>query len=183
MRRFLLIVVLFVGFLRLNAQATTDSIGVYAITDNSIEAVDPITYTSMKVKPGFMSAKAKLEFAGKTSPHHFKDVAKFRVFFGQPSPYEAAKLYMFTPAYSMKDFGIGEFEVKKNKRQLNTTKVSAFTGVDSGAKEAKDVEMEVAEVRPGVYDVTVTGKPGEYCIMHIYKGSAGYGSVFDFTIE
>lgn len=166
-----------------NAQTATDSIGVYAINNGAVTPVELINYKNTKISKGFMSAKAKLEFNGKTSPNHFRDVAKFRVFFGQPSPDKAVKLFMFTPSYSISDFGIGQFEVKKENRLLTTANISAFSGGSSGAKQTDNITYDVVEVRPGVYDITITGKPGEYCIMHTFRGGAGYSGVFDFTIE
>lgn len=182
MKKLLLICVLCLSALGLRAQTASDSVGIYAINGNMVAPIEALSYKSLKISPGFMSAKAKLEFRGKTSPHHFNGTAKFRVYFGSPGPYEMAKLYMFTPTYSIDEFGVGRFDVKKDSRYLTTTKVSIFGG-STGVSEADKIDFNVSKVRPGVYEVTVTGAPGEYCIMHMYKGSAGYSSVFDFTID
>lgn len=165
------------------AQTPADSLGVYAIYGDKITPVELIDYHNTKISMGFMSAKTKLEFDNETSPHHFNGAAKFRIYFGQPSPYQAARLYMFAPNFSIRDFGIGQFEVKKGRRLLTTTKVSVFSGGDIGAQQAEEFTIETLEIRPGVYEVTVIAAPGEYCIMHTFRGSAGYGGVFDFTIE
>lgn len=183
MKKVFLIIALCACALQLKAQTPTDSIGVYAIDGGKITPVELINYTGAQISRGFMSAKAKLEFNGKTSSHHFKGTAKFRIYFGQPNPYDMARLYMFMPNYSIKDFGVGRFEVKKDCRRLTTANISVFSGGKAGAKQTDKITYDTVEIRPGVYEVTVTGLPGEYCIMHTFKGSAGYGGVFDFTIE
>lgn len=183
MKRILLAILGCVFTFATKAQTTTDSIGVYAVNNGAVTPIELINYSNTKIAKGFMSAKAKLEFSGKTSPNHFKGAAKFRIFFGQPGPDKVMQLFMFTPNYSIKDFGVGQFEVKKDNRLLTTAKVSAFSGGNTGVKQADNITYNVVEVRPGVYDVTVTGAPGEYCIMHTFRGCAGYNGVFDFTIE
>lgn len=183
MKKLFILIALCVCALQSKAQTPTDSIGVYAIDGSTITPVELINHTGTQISRGFMSAKAKLEFSGKTSPHHFKGTAKFRIYFGQPTPYDMMRLYMFMPNYSIKDFGIGQFEVKKDCRRLTTANVSVFSGGNAGAKQTDKITYNAVEIRPGVYEVTVTGSPGEYCIMHTFKGSAGYGGVFDFTIE
>lgn len=183
MRKALLIIALCVCALQSKAQTPSDSIGVYAVNDGKTTPIELINYKNIKISKGFMSAKTKLEFDGTTSLNHFKNVAKFRIYFGQPNPYDMARLYMFMPNYSIKDFGIGQFEVKKKNRLLTTANMSVFSGVNAGAKQTENLTYEAVEIRPGVYDITVTGAPGEYCIMHTFRGGAGYGGVFDFTIE
>ena len=43
--------------------------------------------------------------------------------------------------------------------------------------------MEYRQLRDNVYEITVTGPAGEYCIMPVLNGTAGYAGVFDFTLE
>lgn len=183
MKKILLIFVLCLCALTSKAQTPSDSVGVYAVNADGINPMELINYKNTKISTGFMSAKAKLEFDGATSPNHFKGIAKFRIYFGQPSPNDMIRLYMFMPNYSIKDFGIGQFEVKKKNRLLTTANMSVFSGGNAGAKQTENITYEAVEIRPGVYDITITGVPGEYCIMHTFRGSAGYGGVFDFTIE
>lgn len=183
MKKAFIIIALCVCALQLSAQTPSDSVGVYTVNADGINPMELINYKNTKISRGFMSAKAKLEFDGATSPNHFKGTAKFRIYFGQPSPNDMVRLYMFMPNYSIKDFGVGQFEVKKKNRLLTTANMSVFSGGNAGAKQTENLSYEVIEVHPGVYDVIVTGKPGEYCIMHTFRGSAGYGGVFDFTIE
>ena len=89
---------------------------------------------------------------------------------------------MFTPSYSVKDFSVGKFEVKKGVRYLTTAKISII-GSTIGAGEAKGVTVQSTKLRDNVYEITVTGPAGEYCIMPVLNGVAGYAGVFDFTIE
>lgn len=60
---------------------------------------------------------------------------------------------------------------------------ASITGSKVDVSAADDLQVETAEVRTGVYDVTVKGKPGEYCLMFTANGTGGFGGVFDFTIK
>lgn len=182
MKKVFLIIALCVCALQLAAQTQQDSVGVYMVRGDVIAPMSAINYDGTKISKGFMSAKAKLEFAGATSENQFIGAAKFRIYFGQPPVDKMASLYMFMPNYKIGDFGIGQFEVKKNKRLLTTAKAAVFGSNGSGAKASENISMEVTELRPNAYEITVTGAPGEYCIMHTFRGSGGYGGVFDFTI-
>lgn len=163
------------------AQAQTDSIGVYAVLGSSTDRLEILNYTATKVNSGFMKAKAKLEFNGATSANQFKNGATFRMYFGMPSPHDVARYYMFTQAYSAKDFAVGKFEVKKDKRYL-TTAVVSIAGSKAGADNAKDLTVVTRKIRANVYEIIVSGPAGEYCIMPMINGSAGYSGVFDFTL-
>ena len=89
---------------------------------------------------------------------------------------------MFTPAYSAKNFDVARFEVKKGKRYLTGISAS-ITGSSVGVSSADDLQIDIKEVRAGVYDMKVSGKPGEYCLMFTANGAGGFGGVFDFTIK
>lgn len=169
-------------FLSVGAWAQTDSIGVYAVRGSSVDRMEILNYASTKINSGFMKAKAKLEFSGASSANQFSGAATFRLYFGTPSPYDVAKYYMFTPTYSAKDFGVGRFEVKKGKRYLTTATVSIIGG-KAGAVSAEDLKIDTRKVRDNVYEMTVSGPAGEYCIMPVINGTAGYTGVFDFTLE
>ena len=60
-----------------------------------------------------------------------------------------------------------------------------------GAKEDKSVKLEVKKVSDNVYDLTVEGQPGEYCLTYNNKQgntsngmkNSGSKKVFDFTIK
>ena len=164
------------------AVAQTDSIGVYAVRGSALDRIDVLNYTQTKISSSIIKGKAKLAFAGSTSCNRFTGAARFRLYFGTPSPYDVAKYYMFTPSYSVKDFSVGKFEVKKGVRYLTTATIS-IAGSTIGASEAKDVVVSSIKLRDNVYEITVTGPAGEYCIMPVLNGVAGYAGVFDFTIE
>ena len=164
------------------AYAQTDSIGVYSVTEAGVRRVEVVNYTQTKISNAVLSGKAKLMFSGATSPNHFTGSATFRLYYGTPTPYDAAKYFMFTPAYSTKDVSIIRFDVKKDSRLLTTATVSVFGGT-VGAKAAKDIKVDTRQIRDNVYEVTVSGPAGEYCIAPAINGAAGYAGVFDFTLE
>ena len=175
-----------------NAQSQTpsDSVGVWAVNGGSFSRIDKITQQGVKGSGGLASAvtfgiaktKAKLEFKGETSEHPFSGVALLRLYFGNPPLEQMTNLYMFTPAYSVKNFDIARFEVKKGKRYLTGVSAS-ITGSAVGVSSADDlqIDIDIKEVRAGVYDIKVSGKPGEYCLMFTANGAVG--GVFDFTIK
>ncbi len=171
-------------------QIPADSVGVWAISDNSLSRIDRITHRSVKGSGGLASMatlgiskiKAKLEFKGATSEHAFSNTASLRVYFGNPPLQQMQNLYMFTPAYSIKNIEVARFEVKKGKRLLTGVSASLL-GSSIGVSSADDMLIEVKEVRACVYDITISGKPGEYCLMSNANGTGGFGGVFDFTIK
>lgn len=177
------IAVVIIGILfSLSALAQTDSIGIYAVHTDLLSRIDLLTHKQIKISSAVVKSKAKLSFNGTTSQNKFNGTAKFRLYFGTPSSYDVAKYYMFTPSYSDKDFSVGKFEVKKGVRYLTTATVSIVSST-IGAKEAKGIAVNSVKLRDNVYEITVTGPAGEYCIMPVLNGAAGYAGVFDFTIE
>lgn len=163
------------------AYAQTDSIGIYKVDNAGISRVEAARPAQTKIS-GVFKTKAKVVFNGSSSQNRFKGSATFRLYFGMPSPYDAAKYFMFTPSYSVKDFSVGKFEVKKENRYLTTASVS-IVGSKIGVTAAKDVSVEYRQLRDNVYEITITGPAGEYCIMPVLYGTAGYAGVFDFALE
>ena len=163
------------------AYAQTDSIGIYKVDNAGISRVEAARPALTKIS-GVFKTKAKVVFNGSSSQNRFKGSATFRLYFGIPSPYDAAKYFMFTPSYSVKDFSVGKFEVKKENRYLTTASVS-IVGSKIGVSAAKDVSVEYRQLRDNVYEITITGPAGEYCIMPVLNGTAGYAGVFDFALE
>lgn len=163
------------------AYAQTDSIGIYKVDNAGISRVEAARPALTKIS-GVFKTKAKVVFNGSSSQNRFKGSATFRLYFGIPSPYDAAKYFMFTPSYSVKDFSVGKFEVKKDNRYLTTASVS-IVGSKIGVTAAKDVSVEYRQLRDNVYEITITGPAGEYCIMPVLNGTAGYVGVFDFALE
>ena len=79
---------------------------------------------------------------------------------------------------------VDEFEriARKNNMSIFREKQRADLK-DKRILIAEDMEIENKEIRSGVYDLIVKGKPGEYCVMFTANGSGGFGGVFDFTIK
>ena len=172
------------------SQTPADSVGVWAVNSGSFSRIDKITQQGVKGSGGLASAatfgvakiKAKLEFKGETSEHPFSGAALLRLYFGNPPLEQMTNLYMFTPAYSVKNFDVARFEVKKGKRYLTGISAS-IAGSSVGVSSADDLQIDIKEVRAGVYNIKVSGKPGEYCLMLTVNGAGGFGGVFDFTIK
>lgn len=191
MKRYLIMLMCLV-FVSANAQSQTpaDSVGVWAANGGSYSRINKITQQGVKGSGGLASAatfgiaktKAKLEFKGETSEHPFNGAALLRLYFGNPPLEQMTNLYMFTPAYSVKNFDVARFDAKKGKRYLTGISAS-ITGSAVGVSSADDLQINIKEVRAGVYDIKVSGKPGEYCLMFTANGVGGFGGVFDFTIK
>ena len=175
----------------INAQTPKDSVGLFAIHDGVASRIEKITHTGIKGSGGLASMatlgvakiKSKLEFKGETSKHQFEGTATLRMYFGNPSVQQMVNLFMFTPAYSINNFDVARFDVKKGKRMLTGVTASITTGYSVGVESAEDIQIETTELRNGVYDITIKGKPGEYCLMFTANGAGGFGGVFDFTIK
>lgn len=173
-----------------NAFAQSDSIGVFAVNDGAISRIEKLTHSSIKGSGGVGSAlsfgiakvKSKLEFKGKTSEHVFDGSATLRLYFGTPPMEQMQNLFMFTASYGIKDFGIAKFEVKKGKRYLTGISISSF-GSSLGVEESDDIKVVTKEIRKGVYELSISGKPGEYCLMFNASGMGGFSGVFDFTLN
>ena len=163
------------------AYAQTDSIGIYKVDNGCISRIEAARPAQTKISGGFKS-KAKVVFNGASSENRFRGSATFRLYFGVPSPYDASKYFMFAPSYSVKDFIVGKFDVKKENRYLTTASVS-IVGSKIGVSTAKGVNVEYRQLRDNVYEITVTGSAGEYCIMPVLNGTSGYAGVFDFALE
>lgn len=179
----LLILWMLVLLASIDAQNEADSLGVYTVRGSSIEKIEMINYQQTKISTYVIKGKVQLVFEGVTSTHHFKDTAVLRLYFGMPSPYNMSKYYMFMPSYSVKDFNVGCFDVKKGMRYLTSASISIIGGSSIGAKKAKDVKIETNQLRQNVYEIKVAAPAGEYCIMPVINGVGGYAGVFDFTIE
>ena len=190
MKRILFALTLIATTLTANAQVSPDSVGIFAIIDSQAVRMTKISHNAIKGSGGLASMatlgmakiKSKLQFKGNTSPNHFKGTAVFRMYFGTPQTTDLVKLYQFTANYSAKDFEVARFDVKKNARTLTGVSASLL-GSSVGVSAADDLSVTVTETRPKVYDITVSGKPGEYCFMFVANGTNGFGGVYDFTIE
>ena len=79
------------------AYAQTDSIGIYKVDNAGISRIEAARPAQTKISGG-LKIKAKLVFNGASSHNRFSGSATFRLYFGTPSLYDAAKYFMFTPA-------------------------------------------------------------------------------------
>lgn len=206
MKKYLLLFIMFTAFNFMNAQtldqqqisniskaytSAGDTVGIYVIQDGNKELMESIKFTGMKANGlgtaltyGIAKTKIKVEFAGTTSPYIFSSgKAQFRFYFGMVPANKAMRLYMFSNSFSLRDFSVSKFLVKKEKRQLVQGSYSLFSGSSTGVEADNTVNIEHKEIRDGVYDVTVTGQPGEYCFVFTNNGAGAYNSVFDFTIK
>ena len=93
---------------------------------------------------------------------------------------------MFSSDLNIDDFIVCRFKVKGNKREFigarNTSAVLGDGHAKSKAEAAKDVTVSVKKISDNVYDMTVKGEPGEYCLTWNEKEAASW-TVFDFTIK
>lgn len=189
MKKILWAVFLFTS-ITVKAQMATDSVGIWAINNDTIYRINRIVHQKIKTNGGVSSAftmgvakiKSKLEFKGASSDNQFNKIAKFRLYFGNPSLQQIQNLYMFSTNYSIKDFEVAKFEVKKNARLLTGISTSIL-GSSVGISASNDVTIKAQEIKEGVYDIEVSGSVGEYCIMFVGNGTGGFGGVFDFTIK
>lgn len=139
-------------------------------------------YKNIKIS-GTFSKTARLEFADAKSQNRFTGTAKFKFVFGAVNAYHSMTHYMFAPMYSVNDFGIAQFEVKKDKRYLTTVKIKPFGTSSTGVKESDRVKATTKELEKGVYIMEITAEPGEYCIIFNSMGTGGYSGTFDFGID
>lgn len=166
-----------------------DTVGIYAVKDNEKVMMDPINFKGIKTNVlgsaltyGIAKSKMKVEFSGTSSPYQFTGNAHFRLYFGNVPVNKVARYYMFSPSYTIRDFSVAKFIVKKNKRQLVNSTYSLWTGTQTGVKTDEDVKVITKHVRDGVYDVEVEAAPGEYCFVFTTNGVGAFTTVFDFSI-
>ncbi len=162
--------------------AQQQAVGLYMINGDTETAMTPIKYKNIKIS-GTFSKTARLEFADAKSQNRFTGTAKFKFVFGAVDAYHSMTHYMFAPMYSVNDFGIAQFEVKKDKRYLVTVKIKPFGTSSTGVKESDRVKATTQELEKGVYIMEITAEPGEYCIIFNSIGTGGYSGTFDFGID
>lgn len=170
-------------------QPPGDSIGVYACLDEGIQKMNIIRYHDVvadNVIPstftiGLAEMKARYQFLGATSPNRFRHQAHLRMYFRKLEEEGWVEGILFDPQYSVTDFHIARFDVKDGTRLL-TGMTATIIKAKKGAKFEKDMVVSYRQIREGVYDVFIDGKPGEYCL--IFTGIKGNwaGFVYDFTI-
>ena len=143
-----------------------DSVGIYANIDNSLVAMKHIDFK-------------EIERTGYT----------FRIYFTHDRNSISEYYDMFSSDYSIDDFFVVKFKSVGKGRQMTSAVV--HSNRIEGAKEDKSVKLEVKKVSDNVYDLTVEGQPGEYCLTYNNKQgntsngmkNSGSKKVFDFTIK
>lgn len=167
-----------------------DTVGLYSFSEDKPQLMEPIKYTGIKMNTlgaalsyGIAKSKMKMEFAGTTSPYVFTGKAHFLLYFGIVPANKAVRYYMFSNNFSIRDFAVAKFSVKKNKRLLVQGSYSLWSGSNTGLKTDDDVKITSKQIRDGVYDITVSALPGEYCFVFTNNGVGAFNSVFDFTIK
>ncbi len=174
-------------------QEPQDTIGIYIVTDDGLQRMltlrnDGVGTADMGLSTfshGFIKAKGGATFQGATSMYKFDHTATFRFYFGDLDEAEQnSERGMFYKDYSVRDFNVAKFKVKKkdNQRLLVNMKTATWTGSKIGIEPAKDVQKDITVLRDGVYEMTVTAEPGEYCIYFCNVAGAFMG-VYDFTIN
>lgn len=181
MKKIVVLILGLLAYIQIQAQTPADTVGVFAVSGQELTRINCLQYSHTKISSAVVVAKSKLCFDGQTSENRFTAKAVFRLYFGIPAAVDVSRYFMFTPSYSAKDFNIVKFKVKKGRRYLTTSTVSVAGG-RVGAKQAKDVQVKTVQLKPNVYEITVTGPAGEYALTPAVNGVAGYAGVFDFTL-
>lgn len=168
-----------------------DSVGIYANIDNSLVAMKHIAFKEIE-RTGYTNPfkdKELIVFDGKTSPYQFTGAAHFRIYFTHDRNSISEYYNMFSSDYSIDDFFVVKFKQVSKGRQMTSAVV--HSNRIEGAKGDTSVNMNVTKVTDNIYDVTIEGQPGEYCLTYNLKSSntgngmknSGSKSVFDFTIK
>jgi hypothetical protein len=174
--------------------AQIDSIGIYMKNGDVIQKIDPIKYTKSKINTleaaltmGLADTSMKTVFRNSSSENVATNSTEFYFYFPQSlNPYMAMEYYMFSPAYSPKNFILVKFKPKKKTRELSVGKINFYFGTSLGVSDDIDAKLITKKIRDEVYLVTIEGnlEQGEYCFMFDGpNGSGAYSSVFDFSIK
>lgn len=123
------------------------------------------------------------------------DIEMFHHLFFTLAPDDKYIQYTMQKAmYLIDETGLAQYNALKekgfynnvNKREFigarNTSAVLGDGHAKSKAEAAKDVTVSVKKISDNVYDMTVKGEPGEYCLTWNEKEAASW-TVFDFTIK
>lgn len=164
-----------------------DTVGIYAVTSGKMEAMKHIKDNANRITLNDFASKWVLAYNGKTSNYPFEGgKAQFRIYFTHDRNSISEYYKMFSSELTIDDFVICKFKVKGNKREFvgakNRQALIGYTHLKSKADVAKDVTVSVLKVSDNVYDMTVTGAPGEYLLTWNEK-SGSSRTVFDFTIK
>ena len=163
-----------------------DSVGIYANIGGNLVAMKHIDADENRVTMNDFASKWLLDYDGKTSPYQFTGAAHFRIYFTQDRNSISEYYKMFSSDLTVNDFIICKFKIKGQKREFigarNTSAFNYEVHAKSKADAAKDVDVKIQKISDKVYDMTVKGTPGEYCLTWNEKDKASW-TVFDFTIK
>ncbi len=170
------------------------NVGVFIVDEvGNSTLIQPIKYYKMKTGSnafasamtyGLAKVKNKVMYKSATSPNVLTKGSKFRFCFGDVPLGRIAQFYMIDKRYTLRNFSMCEFDVKKDSRVLETAKVSIWTGAQTGTTESDAFSFDVTMVDDFTYECSVHGEPvaGEYCFLFTDNGIGAYMSVFDFSI-
>lgn len=164
-----------------------DSVGIYANIEGKLVAMKHIDANENRITDNTFGSKWILTYNGSTSNYLFSGrKAIFRIYFTHDKNSISEYYKMFSDNLGVNDFIVCRLNKKGNKREFVGGKFSSAVFSDahtkSKAEAAKDVKISVKKISDNVYDMTVEGAPGEYCLTWNEKTAASW-TVFDFTIK
>lgn len=162
-----------------------DSVGIFANIDNKLVAMKHIDANENRITDNTLSSKWILTYNGSTSNYQFLGEAHFRLYFTHDKNSISEYYKMFSNNLRVNDFIVCKLKTKNNKREFIGARNASAVFSDGHTKskaDAADVIVSVNKVSENVYDMTVKGTPGEYCLTWNEKESASW-TIFDFTIR
>lgn len=163
-----------------------DSVGIYANIGGNLVAMKHIDANENRVTDTTFGSKWILTYKGSTSNYQFTGAAHFRMYFTHDRNSISEYYKMFSNNLGANDFIVCQLKAKSNKREFVGAKFTSAVFSDghtkSKADAAKDVDVKIQKISDNVYDMTVKGTPGEYCLTWNEKDTASW-TVFDFTIK
>ena len=162
-----------------------DSVGIFANIDNKLVAMKHIDANENRITDNPLSSKWILTYNGSTSNYQFLGEAHFRLYFTHDKNSISEYYKMFSNNLRVNDFIVCKLKIKNNKREFIGARYASGVFSDGHTKskaDAADVIVSVNKVSENVYDMTVKGTPGEYCLTWNEKDAASW-TVFDFTIK
>lgn len=169
------------------SQLKFDSVGIYTKKDDGLVAMKHVEAFENRTTLNDFAPKWILTYKGKTSNYQFTGgKAIFRVYFTHDKNSISEYYKMFSSDLTIDDFVVCHMKVKGNKREFigarHGQRIIGYGSTKSKAEEAKDVKVDVKKISENVYDMTVEGEPGEYCLTWNEKARSS-SVVFDFTIK
>lgn len=169
------------------SQLKLDSVGIYVNMGSGLVAMKHVDAFENRTTLNDFAPKWILTYKGKTSNYQFTGgKATFRVYFTHDRNSISEYYNMFSSDLTIDDFVVCHMKVKGNKREFigarHGQRIIGYGSTKSKAEEAKDVKVDWKKVSENIYDMTVEGEPGEYCLTWNEKARSS-SVVFDFTIK